>query len=224
MSTEIVQILTVGSAPGLSPGLLKRFTGSGWGWHAVGGVREAETVLKTIRFKVVLSCENLADGSGYELASLIERQTGTLFIGISLSEACLWLPVVERGARTLGKRGLNPAMLEIELSQLLRKPKGPQEVSIPVPASPSIPSGIAENVEPSQAFATEAIKADLLLSVIRGNSILREAKAARATPKISTPPRRKNFERRPSNLTRLQAVGPNDEKPVTGTHGKRWRG
>ena len=59
-------------------------------------VREAETVLKTIRFKAILAAENVRDGSGYELAPLVARQSGNLFISIALSETCLWLPVIER--------------------------------------------------------------------------------------------------------------------------------
>ena len=51
-------------------------------------VREAETVLKTIRFKVILAAENVRDGSGYELAPLVARQSGNLFISIALSEVC----------------------------------------------------------------------------------------------------------------------------------------
>ena len=36
--------------------------------HTVDNVQEAETVLKTIRFKVILAAENVSDGSGYHLA------------------------------------------------------------------------------------------------------------------------------------------------------------
>jgi hypothetical protein len=84
-------------------------------------VREAETVLKTIRFNVVLSAEKLADGMGYELAPILTRQRGTLYIGVALSETCLWLPVVERGLQSLGDRAMNSGILETEVARLLRR-------------------------------------------------------------------------------------------------------
>src|SRR5271170_1152727 len=124
MSTSLVRILIVGPRSSGTDGTLKKLAGAGWGSHSAATVREAEIVLKTIRFKVVLSAEKLPDGTGYELAPLIGRQSGTLFIGVSLSETCLWLTVVERGSRTLGRRAMNPTMLEEEVRQLLRPPRG----------------------------------------------------------------------------------------------------
>src|SRR5271156_5637291 len=126
MSTSVVRILIVGSVTSSTNEILRKLAGVGWGSHTVGGVREAETVLKTIRFKIVLSAEKLPDGTGYELAALIARQFGTLFIGVSLSETCLWLPVIEKGVRSLGKRAMNPTMLESELMELLRPLRLPE--------------------------------------------------------------------------------------------------
>lgn len=100
--------------------MLERWRRSGWGAHMVESVHEAETVLKTIRFKVILAAENLRDGSGYELAPLVARQSGSLFISVALSETCLWLPVIEQGIRELGKRAINPWMLETEVECVLR--------------------------------------------------------------------------------------------------------
>lgn len=115
-----VRVLVVGLANGNTQGMLERWRRSGWGSHTVDSVREAETVLKTIRFKVVLASENVSDGSGYELADLVGRQSGNLFISVALSETCLWLPVVEQGARSLGKRAINPWILETEVESILR--------------------------------------------------------------------------------------------------------
>jgi hypothetical protein len=115
-----VRVLVVGLISANSQTMLERWRRSGWGFHAVDSVEEAETVLKTIRFKVILAAENVSDGSGYELAGLVARQSGNLFISVALSETCLWLPVIEQGARSLGKRAINPWMLETEVETILR--------------------------------------------------------------------------------------------------------
>jgi hypothetical protein len=115
-----VRILVVGLKNANTQGMLERWRRSGWGSHAVDSVQEAETVLKTIRFKVILAAEKVGDGSGYELAPVVERQSGNLFISVALSETCLWLPVIEQGARSLGKRAVNPWVLETEVETVLR--------------------------------------------------------------------------------------------------------
>ena len=63
-----VRILVVGLTNANTQAMLERWRRSGWGSHTVDSVQEAETVLKTIRFKVILAAENVSDGSGYELA------------------------------------------------------------------------------------------------------------------------------------------------------------
>lgn len=115
-----VRVLVVGLISANTQAMLGRWRRSGWGSHTVDSVEEAETVLKTIRFKVILAAENVRDGSGYELAPLVARQSGNLFISVALSETCLWLPVIERGARSLGKRAVNPSILETEVESILR--------------------------------------------------------------------------------------------------------
>lgn len=120
MLSTPVRILVVGLTSESTQAMLERWRRSGWGAHAVGSVQEAETVLKTIRFKVILAAENVSDGSGYELAELVARQCGSLFISVALSETCLWLPVIEQGARSLGKRAINPWILETEVESILR--------------------------------------------------------------------------------------------------------
>ncbi|MGA7553738.1 MAG: hypothetical protein WA690_04985 [Candidatus Acidiferrales bacterium] len=115
-----IRVLVVGLISANAQTMLERWRRSGWGSHAVDSVQEAETVLKTIRFKVILAAENVRDGSGYELAGLVARQSGNLFISVALSETCLWLPVIEQGAKSLGKRAINPWMLETEVESILR--------------------------------------------------------------------------------------------------------
>jgi CheY-like chemotaxis protein len=120
MSAAPVRILVVGNPTTSTASTLKGLARSGWESHAVEGVREARTVLRTIRFQLILATEKLPDGTGYELAPLIAQQGGSLFISVSLSEACLWLPAVERGLRLPGRRALNPLTLAVEAELILR--------------------------------------------------------------------------------------------------------
>jgi hypothetical protein len=211
MSTALVRILVVGPPTVATDGIVRKLTAVGWGSHSVATVGEAEIVLKTIRFKVVLSAEKLPDGTGYELAPLIGRQTGTLFIGVSLSETCLWLPVVEKGSHTLGRRAMNPAMLEAEVRRLLRPAQGSANEW-----NTHAEGGLEQR---TIEFTSEPLMTDLLAGVLKDNSVLRE----RARGQAPMPPRRRFAESvaRGKHLLAPPVPGP---KPLTGMAGKHWRG
>lgn len=120
MSAAAVRILVVGTSTASTESTLKGLARSGWESDSVKTVREADTVLRTIRFHLTLATEKLPDGTGYDLATLVAQQAGNLFISVPLSETCLWLPAVENGARSLGERALNPLMLKTEAESILR--------------------------------------------------------------------------------------------------------
>ena len=120
MSAAAVRILIVGNSTASTESTLKELARSGWESHAVKTVREADTVLRTIRFKLTLATEKLPDGTGYELVPLVVRQSGSLFVSVPLSESYLWLPAVENGVRSLGERAVNPQMLATEAECILR--------------------------------------------------------------------------------------------------------
>lgn len=94
--------------------MLLRLAARGWGTQHVDTLAEAREAMETFRFVVVLAPENLADGRGYDIADVVTRQAGSLYVGIRLSET-LWLPVVERGALVLGQRALNGNVFENEV-------------------------------------------------------------------------------------------------------------
>lgn len=121
MSAAAVRILFVGTSTASTQSTLKELARSGWEAHAVHTLQEADSVLRTIRFHLILATEKLADGTGYGLVSVVERQGGNLFICVPLSETCLWLPAVEHGARSLGQRALNPVMFATEAGAILRE-------------------------------------------------------------------------------------------------------
>lgn len=124
MSAAPVRILVVGNSTASIESTLRGLARSGWESHAVKTVREADTVLRTIRFQLTLATEKLPHGTGYELAPLIALQSGSLFVPVPLSETGLWLPTVENGVRSLGQRTLNPLMLETEAECILRARDG----------------------------------------------------------------------------------------------------
>ena len=250
MSISIVQILTVGPATLDTLATLKRLVCSGWSSHSVATIREAETVLKTIRFNVVLAAEKLADGMGYELAPILTRQRGTLYIGVALSETCLWLPVVERGVRSLGARAMNSGVLETEVVEILHRVQDgivatsddaiPRDRNAVLPAHvtgtlPGIrPGGLAEvlrgvPLHDSSEENDSPSDFDALLPRPSVPDFAHQAmpdtrRLLRSTPKPLVPPRRKSLDRTAAGVSRLPDIERGAPKPGTGTHGKGWRG
>jgi len=121
MPASAVRILVVGSLTEATGEMSQRLERHGWGTHAVATLREAQVVLRTIRFPLVLVSEKLNDGTGYELTKWATQQELTLMVGLQLTDTVLWLPVVEAGERSLGSRALNPVMLEGEIEKLMTK-------------------------------------------------------------------------------------------------------
>jgi hypothetical protein len=113
------RILVVGHTSSSTQATLQQLARDGWNSHSVDTIVEAEGALKMIRFDVVLAEETIAAGSGYDLTDSVLEQDGTLLVSVALSEASLWLPVVQRGILTLGDRALNSSMLNLEVREAL---------------------------------------------------------------------------------------------------------
>lgn len=127
MPVSAVRILVVGQASPSTLATLQQLEREGWSSHSVDTIAEAENVLRTIRFDVILAGETIGDGSGYDLTDSVLLRSETLLVSIALSEASLWLPVVQRGVLTLGDRALNSSMLQLEIIELLSKPARSRE-------------------------------------------------------------------------------------------------
>ena len=69
MSAAAVRILFVGSSTASAQSTLNELARSGWESHSVQTLQEADSVLRTIRFHLILATEKLADGTGYGLVS-----------------------------------------------------------------------------------------------------------------------------------------------------------
>ncbi|HXQ26832.1 MAG TPA: hypothetical protein VN822_10525 [Candidatus Acidoferrales bacterium] len=119
MPVAAMRILVIGTLASPTSAILRRIAARGWGSQNAETLREAQNLLLTFQFDVVLAAESLSDGRGYEAADLVMRRASTLIVGVALSESCLWLPVIEQGARVLGNRALNAHMLESEMEMLL---------------------------------------------------------------------------------------------------------
>jgi hypothetical protein len=124
MSGSAVRILVVGHTSPSTLATLQRLDREGWRSHRVNSIVEAEGALKMIRFDVVLAEENIGGGRGYDLTDSVLELGGTLLVSIALSEASLWLPVVQCGMLTLGERALNSSMLQWEVLEALTAPAG----------------------------------------------------------------------------------------------------
>ena len=119
MSPVAMRILVVGKPCGSTAATLSRLAQDGWVADTAENVAKAKAVLKMFRLDAVLSEENLPDGRGYDLADAVAQQSSTLLVSVALSESCLWLPVIERGERSLGRRAVTPEMLGFELETIL---------------------------------------------------------------------------------------------------------
>ncbi len=115
-----MRILVVGTPSRGTQAILSRLANSGWGARTVDTVREAEVLVNTFRFDLILAAESLPDGRAYGMTETVVRRDGTLLVAIALSESCLWLPVVDLGTKVLGTRALNPEQLEQEAEKILR--------------------------------------------------------------------------------------------------------
>jgi hypothetical protein len=120
--TSAARILVVGHASSVTVCTLQRLERVGCVFQFEDTIAEAENVLTDAPFDIVLADEILADGRGYDLTDCVVKRAGTLLVSIALSEASLWLPVVQRGTRTLGERALNSFMLLSEIVALLNAP------------------------------------------------------------------------------------------------------
>ena len=116
-----VLVVSSGNALGMGP-MLMGLASQGCGSRSAYTLRQAQELLQRFRFDVVLAAETLPDGRAYELVDTVARNSGTLLVGIALSESYLWLPVLERGVNVFGKRALKAGAIELEVQTLLRGP------------------------------------------------------------------------------------------------------
>jgi DNA-binding NtrC family response regulator len=121
MPATTMRILFVGKPSPHTAAILARLSRKGFGSRLVETIREARELLATFPFDVVLTPEQLPDGRGYDLTDAVARHSCTLLIAISLSETCLWLPIVEDGATALGERAVSTDLLEPELEELIKE-------------------------------------------------------------------------------------------------------
>ena len=119
MAATTIRIIYAGTPAPMTVEVLARLAARGFGAYRAEKLCEARDLLKAFRLDIVLAAELLSDGRGYALADAMRQHSGTLIVGVALSESCLWLPVIERGVTVLGERALSHAMLEPELDRLL---------------------------------------------------------------------------------------------------------
>jgi DNA-binding NtrC family response regulator len=119
MSTVPRRILVVAPRGPTMKTTVERLARHGWGCKVVDLLAEAKEALKKSEYEIVLAAEQMADGRGYDLTDIIARSSSSLFVGVMLLDSYLWLPTVERGVRTLGRRAVNPAVLEEAMEDML---------------------------------------------------------------------------------------------------------
>jgi hypothetical protein len=232
MFISVLQILIVGPATFDTRLSLKRSACSGWSWHSVATLGEAQTVLKTIRFNVVLATEKLADGTGYELAPILMRQGGTLYVGVALSETCLWLPVIERGLWSLGNRAMNSVVLETEVAEVLGRVQDGTATAVEGAIFKELQAELAAHRVGAQVLAEDlalGFNAQLVLPGLPHAGTQRvplrdRGRLGRMAPKTPLSSSRKSPECGAARVTCLQATNRHHAKTITGADGKQWSG
>ena len=135
MPTVKKSILLIGKPSTATQIVLSRLADCGWNSQAVASLREAEILMKTSSFDLILADESLPDGRAYAITGMVVRRAATLLVSIALSESCLWLPVVAFGNRVLGSRALNPETLELEAQKILSACDGKDFRTLPAHAN-----------------------------------------------------------------------------------------
>ncbi|MFZ3217737.1 MAG: hypothetical protein WA192_16885 [Candidatus Acidiferrales bacterium] len=214
MSAATVPILVVGVSTARTHNILQELARSGWEAHSVETLQEADTVLRTVRFNLILAAEKLPDGTGYELAPLVARQAGNLFMSVPLSETCLWLPVVENGVKSLGQRAMNPMALAMEAESILRACAAPA-------ARREASSAAIARVGPSPLGAATQSPAPARLDC---EPRARNSARVFAAPKLEIPARRKTASDTPVVPKELAPLTRDDAAREPAVAGKRWRG
>jgi DNA-binding NtrC family response regulator len=117
---------------------VERLSRHGWKCVIVDRISDARETLRKNEYEIVLAAEYLTDGRGYDLTDVVAQRSCSLLVGVMLSDSYLWLPTVECGARTLGMRAVNPAMLEETMEDMLAHPEmaEPMRVLSEFPARP----------------------------------------------------------------------------------------
>jgi hypothetical protein len=119
MAIIAVRILFVGGSSPRTTAILTQLGQKGRGSYGVDTVKEAQTLLKTFKFDLVLALERLADGGGYDLVEQAMQRSNSLLVGIELLDTYLWLPVVYHGKNVMGERAINSEMVGRELEEIL---------------------------------------------------------------------------------------------------------
>jgi hypothetical protein len=179
MSVKSLRILLVGPASSRTLSALESFERNGWTSLSVETIAEANIILQTIRFDVVLAQENLPDGRGYELTQPVIDCSGSLLVSVALSESCLWLLAAEHGVNALGERAISPGMLEWEVKGLLNQR---DEADAPRRSEPA----------PIRSDATSAARLDAAFKTAEpADERGAVASNSHPSPKQEIPPRRK---------------------------------
>lgn len=179
MSVKALRILLVGPASLRTLSALESFERNGWTSFSVETVAEANVLLRTIRFDIVLAQEYLPDGRGYELTEPVIETSGSLLVSVALSESCLWLLAAEHGVNSLGERAISPGMLEWEIKGLFNQ-RDEEDA-----ARRSEPAPVVSNATHAAQLAAASETAEL------ADEHVGVAPNSHPGPKHAVPPRRK---------------------------------
>ena len=148
MGAAAMKVLAVGGASPHTRAVLERLARRGWVSFPAETLREARTMIEAFEYDAALCAENLADGKGYDLLNDAKRRRMALFVGLELSGASLWLPVVDRGGSVIfGERAVAADALEAKLEEILAAGERKRAKQAVRPAAPGVESSLAAGTE-----------------------------------------------------------------------------
>jgi hypothetical protein len=109
MATKTPKILVIAGNPKGISFLVARLKKRACDIHIASSCKEANTLVSSQQFDLVLSEFKLRDGSSYPLAASLVGSGSTLIYSYPLESGCCWLPAIRNGQSCWGSMAMRPS-------------------------------------------------------------------------------------------------------------------
>jgi hypothetical protein len=128
-------VLLIGESRQGSSELSARMERLGCQCRFVSSCWEAQLVVRSRAFDLVLGPTRLPDGSLYSLMNLLEGSGASMFYSFAVEYGCWWLPALRRGQECFGSPALRSSEFMSLLNEMIRElrevPMAPEKPPLP---------------------------------------------------------------------------------------------